>query len=317
MTLKLLMIGFDALDYELWLKYGKNSLRSSSPVRRMSTTVKITPEIYETGPSWTTIMTGQRSVTHGMVDGWGRSKTQSGQPSRTFSQIPGPYLWDRLNKSGLRCGVFNVPVTWPPKPINGFMVSGFPCPPRNITYPAALESLLGFNYIPDLAMWKNNLWDHNAMGNWRESVKAIGLQNMLEVIDRADGAKIDVLKDLVNDSGDLDALVIQFSFVDRVGHVFGMKEEEATLVYPYVSRIIERLLTRFPADLWAIVSDHGMKGEEIPYKKSNHTLDAVFVVGKQVSLREGGNFDVLPTILELMNLESDGSMDGKSLVIPQ
>jgi len=38
-------------------------------------------------------------------------------------------LWDTSGKAGLKVGVFNVPGTYPPYPVNGFMVSGFPTPP--------------------------------------------------------------------------------------------------------------------------------------------------------------------------------------------
>jgi predicted AlkP superfamily phosphohydrolase/phosphomutase len=35
-------------------------------------------------------------------------------------------IWDICSQAGLKVGVFNVPGTYPPYPVNGFMVSGFP-----------------------------------------------------------------------------------------------------------------------------------------------------------------------------------------------
>ena len=35
-------------------------------------------------------------------------------------------IWDTCSKAGLKVGVLNVPGTFPPYPVNGFMVSGFP-----------------------------------------------------------------------------------------------------------------------------------------------------------------------------------------------
>lgn len=314
-SIKFLLLGFDALDHELWHHYGHKHLDPDLIGSLSPTAVKITPEIYETGPSWTSIMTGQKSSSHGMRDGWGRSVTQAGKPSRSFTHIPGPYLWERLNQAGLRCGVVNVPVTWPPKPIDGFMVSGFPCPLRNITYPKTLEAVLGPEYIPDIAMWKNNLWDHNVIGSWRDSVKAIGLQNILEVVEQVDGSKIELLDKLIADSAPIEALVCQFAFVDRIGHVFGMNNEEASVVYPYVAGLINRLLKKFAPAKWCVVSDHGMKGTEIPNKKSNHTYNALFMTNAEVTLREGANFDILPTILELLHIPADARIDGQSLII--
>ena len=38
-------------------------------------------------------------------------------------------MWDTCGKAGFKVGVFNVPGTYPPYPVNGFMISGFPTPP--------------------------------------------------------------------------------------------------------------------------------------------------------------------------------------------
>ncbi len=38
-------------------------------------------------------------------------------------------IWDLCSKQGMTVGVLNVPGTYPPYPLNGFMVSGFPVPP--------------------------------------------------------------------------------------------------------------------------------------------------------------------------------------------
>jgi predicted AlkP superfamily phosphohydrolase/phosphomutase len=45
-------------------------------------------------------------------------------------------FWDICSEKGLKVGVLNVPGTHPPYPVNGFMVSGFPAPPRSVwAYP--------------------------------------------------------------------------------------------------------------------------------------------------------------------------------------
>jgi predicted AlkP superfamily phosphohydrolase/phosphomutase len=52
-------------------------------------------------------------------------------------------IWDICSQAGLRVGVFNVPGTYPPYLVNGFMVSGFPIQPRKAwTYPADLMKKL-------------------------------------------------------------------------------------------------------------------------------------------------------------------------------
>lgn len=52
-------------------------------------------------------------------------------------------IWDICSQAGLRVGVFNVPGTYPPYPVNGFMISGFPVEPgKPWSYPANLMGKL-------------------------------------------------------------------------------------------------------------------------------------------------------------------------------
>ena len=52
-------------------------------------------------------------------------------------------IWDICSNAGLTVGVFNIPGTHPPYPVNGFMVSGFPIPPGKAwSYPATLMKKL-------------------------------------------------------------------------------------------------------------------------------------------------------------------------------
>ena len=63
-------------------------------------------------------------------------------------------VWDILSKRGLKVGLVGVPQTYPPKPVNGFMVTSFLTPSieSRYTYPdelkAEIESLVG-RYIID------------------------------------------------------------------------------------------------------------------------------------------------------------------------
>ena len=55
------------------------------------------------------------------------------------SKIRQPTIWQRLSEAGYRVGVLNVPVTYPPRPLNGFMVSGILSPKGgDICYPKDL-----------------------------------------------------------------------------------------------------------------------------------------------------------------------------------
>jgi predicted AlkP superfamily phosphohydrolase/phosphomutase len=52
------------------------------------------------------------------------------------TKIKQPTMWQRLSAAGYRVGVLNVPVTYPPQPLNGFMISGILSPKGGqICYP--------------------------------------------------------------------------------------------------------------------------------------------------------------------------------------
>ncbi len=54
-----------------------------------------------------------------------------------------PDLWDHLNTHDLRTGVIDMPATYPPHPLNGFMISGYPAEDNKpYTYPKALKTKL-------------------------------------------------------------------------------------------------------------------------------------------------------------------------------
>ena len=48
-------------------------------------------------------------------------------------------MWDILSKHGISCGVLDMPTTYPPKVINGFMISQGSPKPSGFTFPAELE----------------------------------------------------------------------------------------------------------------------------------------------------------------------------------
>ncbi len=81
----------------------------------------ITPQM------WGTIMTGRSAGHHGAYD-----FLQRGSDGK-FHAIDGsalkvPTLWQHLAQRGIRCGVVNVPFTYPPQRIEGFVIAGQDAP---------------------------------------------------------------------------------------------------------------------------------------------------------------------------------------------
>lgn len=80
------------------------------------------PEI--SSVSWSTFMTGTDPGTHGIF-----GFTDLSEDYRTrfpcFRDLACPTIWDRLGERGRKCLVVNQPSTYPARPIDGILVSGF------------------------------------------------------------------------------------------------------------------------------------------------------------------------------------------------
>lgn len=90
-----------------------------------------------TSPAWPTFATGRNPGKHGVFD---FIRPMGGKFELVnASSLRAPTLWEMLSQSGHNVGVMNVPVTYPPKPVNGFIVGGMLSPMEGVfTYPADL-----------------------------------------------------------------------------------------------------------------------------------------------------------------------------------
>lgn len=83
---------------------------------------------------WTSIASGKKPDKHGIKDFFVTSK-----------EIQCKRIWDMAEESGLSVGVFDYMATWPPRPVNGFMIPG-PFSHGPDTYPGQ------FRFIRELAL---------------------------------------------------------------------------------------------------------------------------------------------------------------------
>ncbi len=93
----------------------------------------ITPQM------WGSIVTGRNSGQHGLFDFW-QSANNGKFKELKGSDIKVKPIWKILSDNGLASGIINVPFTFPPQKINGFMISGEDAPGahRSISYPTTL-----------------------------------------------------------------------------------------------------------------------------------------------------------------------------------
>ncbi len=88
-----------------------------------------------TSPAWPTFMTGKNPGKHGVFDFIRPSAGTFDMVNA--SQIDGKLLWEILSDAGFSVGVLNVPITYPPRAVNGYLVPGLLAPDQGLTtYPA-------------------------------------------------------------------------------------------------------------------------------------------------------------------------------------
>ena len=93
-----------------------------------------------TAPAWVSFMTGKNPGKHGVFDFFRPDAANFDQYEMVnSSHIRAKLLWEYLSGAGVRVGVLNVPVTHPPRPVNGYLVPGLLSPDQGQTcYPPDL-----------------------------------------------------------------------------------------------------------------------------------------------------------------------------------
>ncbi len=96
-----------------------------------------------TPPAWTSAVTGVNPGRHGIY-GFYAGNAQSERPELMHAgKIRAPTLWEMANHQSLRAGIYNLPLSYPPRPLDGWMVSG-------MLTPGFGEELTGFAHPADL-----------------------------------------------------------------------------------------------------------------------------------------------------------------------
>ncbi len=103
-----------------------------------------------TPPAWAACMTGKNPGKHGIFDFRESPLKYPNRPLINLSSIQGRKLWHLYNAVGKKAAIVNVPITYPPQPLDGWMVSGMMTPSNesDYTYPAELKSEI-LNQIGD------------------------------------------------------------------------------------------------------------------------------------------------------------------------
>lgn len=212
-----------------------------------------------TSPAWPTFMTGKNPGRHGVFDFIRPSAGAFDMVNA--SQIDGRMVWEYLSDAGLSVGVLNVPITYPPRPVNGYLVPGLLSPDQGKTTwpPDFLKP-----YAAELGPYRLTPRVSYKPGNEDEFIADI-----LDLIETQERYALRLAQDHPTDF-----LMVHFLATDVAQHAL-WKHQDAThpdhrpglaarygaairQLYARLDTAIGRLLERLPAGLTTIVmSDHG------------------------------------------------------------
>ncbi len=216
-----------------------------------------------TPAAWTTFMTGKGPGRHGIIDFEKYEPAASRLSFNSTYEIREKTIWQILSDKGLRVGSINVPMTYPPRPVNGFMISGFETPSidADFTYPPELKNEI-FKVVPN----------YNYRTNWQR--KALGGQDVLATNLDYISSSFDQGLALTRSFGDQfgwDVLMVMFKLVDNLQHkAWKYLDPTYSHQYPREAELAAQCFVRLDAvlrDLFAyaeandahvvIMSDHG------------------------------------------------------------
>lgn len=262
---KLLVIGLDAATFDV---IGPAAAEGRLPnlARLMengaSGPLRSTPNMNSLS-AWTTFMTGRNPGATGIY--WFYEHEQGSYNLRFLNgaDVHFPRFWEIASAAGQSVGVINVPMTYPARPLNGFLISGLDAPDESsadFTYPPELYQELQREvggYLID-----TNILGYARSGRWTQAIAA----TQQVIAQRARVAEYLMQKQ------SWDLFVAVFTALDRVQHtfwvdpaagndVFGTAPAASEIVvgfYERLDEVIGRLCALAGDDTTVLVmSDHG------------------------------------------------------------
>lgn len=239
-----------------------------------------------TACAWSSFLSGKNPGKHGLFDfvtprgdGYSFDYTNGGYRKGQHGDFPAI-----LNRAGLRVGCVNVPMTFPPPKIDGFVISGLDAP----------DEASGIGSPDELfkrAQAKTGAYriDNRHLGAMTTDADR---REAIEEFKRIETLRTDVTLAMI-DGGDrpIDALIIVYNATDQVQHHFwhlmddkhrcfpghGSPEVRAfhdaiEEIYIHCDGELARLLESFPASDVMLMSDHGAGPTSGPRIRLNNAL---------------------------------------------
>jgi predicted AlkP superfamily phosphohydrolase/phosphomutase len=244
---RLIIIGLDGATFDIirpLAKEGRLPFLNESMEKGVHGVLKSTyPPI--TAPAWTTFMTGKNPGKHGLFDF--QKTDDKGTRSLTYStDCKSATIWDYLTAEGLRSLLVNIPMTYPPKPLNGLCIAGFPVPSdSNYVYPP--ERLTS---VKEVGYWTD----------WTEILTKERLKSRIKAMKEVERVRIDLFSKLL-EADPWDVAMVVISGTDHIAHFEWQKGNRKAVedFYVYIDGLLSNVGAKglFADATVLIMSDHG------------------------------------------------------------
>jgi len=260
---RVLVIGLDGATFDLidpWVKEGRLPTIASCLDQGVRAPLLSTP-LSNSAQAWSSFITGMNPGRHGIYDFFETLDDGYGVRFINASFRKGRSLWKLLSDAGKRVGVMNVPITYPPEEVNGFLIPGLDAPGISdaSVYPHGLMEEINRQvgrYILEAGIW----------GFIRQGKPDVALEKLLEMV----RTRTATAKYLMQNK-EWDFFMVVYTAVDKVQHHFWKyidpSRPESRENYPYSDAIFQvyREVDRGLGELIAaagdatliIMSDHG------------------------------------------------------------
>jgi predicted AlkP superfamily phosphohydrolase/phosphomutase len=235
-----------------------------------------------TPPAWISLSTGLKPANHGVYDFWDFGEQQGGASPRPPKLLTrrkgGKTIWNILSDFGKQVLIVNIPMTYPPEPVNGIMVSGYMTPGINtqFTYPHSFQADL-LRAVPDYEI-DLPLEDKTIVAGKRK-------WRVLDATLRMTERRIELIEYMLQEKP-WDFCFLGFVGADRIQHRLWDEiialDPRTSEYYQMLDDELGRIMNRLgPDDSLFVVSDHGFQGanrsfeiNEYLYSKGLVTLTA-------------------------------------------
>jgi len=265
--MRILALGMDGADHELVEQLmAEGRLPTISRLAREGTFGPLRSTIPAFTPvAWSSFLTGLNPGRHGIFN-FTTNPNRGQQKMESAASRAGTPFWRTLGAAGLRSAFVGIPMTFPPEPIQGIVVTGYGGPERPEILPKSAEEKI-------YAAHPNLVTAHHPMAErWWENFPQY-TQHLLEHLDEMAG----VCRVALELEPELSLLAVDFMSTDHMGHLGfsrwdpnhpahdpAQAGDELIQVYERADAVCGELID-FAAGRWdeeptvLLFSDHGMK----------------------------------------------------------